>query len=368
MYTNIINIPESILFLTSARLAVREAVNVSESLDEETKEFVAYYVMNEATDYEIMSMVINEEVAEKKYSLEDEIQLFDKFRESVVENYHELSEFMEKEDIFSMIYEIGPVSVEGISTAAPILEHLYDSGILLEKKARRSMKDVAFDTQFKARAAKKKGAHKAKGLAKDVAGVAADVGAGVAAGSGKVAQKAKDIAFDTRFKARGAKKKLAHKAKGAAATIKGGAKKAGGTVSGAAGKAASKAKGAAFDVQFKARGLKKSIPHKLKGAGITGAKAAKGLGAVALATAAIYAGVKAYQRFLSQAARACSGFSGSAKTQCMQKYKANGLRAQITATSAGMNKCSQAKNPEKCRAAIQNRVTKLKAKLAKMSV
>ena len=138
--------------------------------------------------------------------------------------------------------------------------------------------------------------------------------------------------------------------------------------------ATQKAKNIAFDTRVKARGLKKSIPHKAKGMMTTGkekVQAAMGTkagkaGAVALAAAAIYAGVKVYQRFMSQAAKSCSGQSGSAKSACMAKYKANAIKGQIAATQRGVSACAKAKDPVKCKASIQGRVQKLQNKLSKV--
>ena len=67
---------------------------------------------------------------------------------------------------------------------------------------------------------------------------------------------------------------------------------------------------------------------------------------------------------MSQAAKACGGKSGAEKTICMKKYKGNALRSQIAATQKGMAQCAKSKNPEKCKASINNRVAKLKQKLA----
>lgn len=335
MYTNIVNIPDSILFLTSCRLAIKESVLLNEDLEKYTKLGLVDFVMNEATDYQIMNIVVNDEFVEEKYNLEGEIDLFNQYKEMVVENIQDFA-FMESEDLKSLLYEVGPISSEGLSTAAPILEFLYESGILAEKEP--TMVDVA-----------KKW--------KD-----------------KVGQKAADAKFDAQFKARALKKKVPHKLKGAYKTAKDKAAAAKGKAGEMVGKAKDKAAAAKFDAQFKARGLKKSIPHRLKGMKATGVektKAALGTkagkaGAVALGAAAIYAGVKAYQRFMSQAARACGGQSGGAKTACMQKYKANALKGQIAATQRGASSCGQAKDPAKCKAAIDARVQKLKGKLAKV--
>jgi uncharacterized protein YjbJ (UPF0337 family) len=347
MYTNIVNIPDSILFLTSCRLAIKESVLANEDLEHYTALGLADYVMNEATDYQIMSIVVDDEYVEEKYNFESELALFDRYKEMVVENIHDFA-FLESHDLKSLLYEVGPVSQEGISSATPILEFLYESGMLQEKGKWSAAKQKVADA---AAAAK---------------------------------QKASDAAFDAQFKGRALKKSVPHRAKGMAKTgkeaigkvvdtVKGKVKAVPGQVKDAAGKVKDAASNAAFDAQFKARALKKSIPHKAKGM-YKGGKEAVGkalatkagkVGAVALAAAAIYGGVKAYQRFMSQAARACGGMSGATKTDCMKKYKVNALKGQINATQQGMASCAKAKDPAKCKASIQARVQKLQAKAAK---
>lgn len=362
MYTNIVNIPDSILFLTSCRLAIKESVNVDEEMDKYTRMALTDFVMNEATDYQIMSIVVEDEYVEEKYDIVGEAYLFDQYKEMVVDNIDDFSSIMETEDLKSLLYEIGPISQEGLSTAAPILEFLHESGVLLEKG---KMSD--FLTKAKDQAGK------AAGKAKDVAGKAGDKAGNIAGKAGDLAGKAKDkagnVAFDARFKARGMKKRLDAKGNVIKGKMKGGVDKMKGGIE--AGK--QKASDAAFDARVKARGLKKRISAKatsMKNLGTQDVKTAMGTktgkaGAIALAAAAIYGGVKAYQRFFSQAARACGGKSGGEKTACMQKAKANAVRGQISATQRGVSTCGQAKDPAKCKASIQARVQKLQGKLAK---
>jgi len=353
MYTtNIVNIPDSILFLTSCRLAIKESLAVNEDMEKYTKMALVDYVMNEATDYQIMSIVVEDEYVDEKYNMFGEVELFDRYKEMVVENIDQFSSIMESEDLKSLLYEIGPVSQEGLSTASPILEFLYESGVLSEKG---KMSDWA----AKAKELASKG--------KDVAGKTASKGKDVA---GKAKEKAGNLAFDTRFKARGMKKRLDAKGNVVKGAMKSGVSKVKGGIE--AGK--QKASDAAFDARFKARGLKKRIGAKatsmknlstqdVKGALSTNTGKA---GAIALAAAAIYAGVKVYQRFMSSAARACSSKSGGEKTACMQKAKAGAIRGQISATQRGVSQCGQAKDPAKCKASIQSRVQKLQGKLSKV--
>jgi len=89
----------------------------------------------------------------------------------------------------------------------------------------------------------------------------------------------------------------------------------------------------------------------------------KGLAAAA-AVALVVAGAYAiYKRYFSKAAKACKGKSGSERSVCIKKFKIDAIKAQISALNSGMGKCAKTKNPSKCKAAIQNKVAKLKAKL-----
>jgi hypothetical protein len=183
----------------------------------------------------------------------------------------------------------------------------------------------------------------------------------------------KDVAFDTQKRARGLKKSVPHKFRGAAKT-------AGEKLGKLSSKAGEKMGAAKFDVQAKARGLKKSLPHQARGAARKTADAAKQVGkgakalatspggkavaAVAVAAAAAAAGIKAYQRFFSQAAKACKGAAD--RSACLSKYRKTAQQAKINALQKGMAQCSSAKNPDKCKGRIQAKVQKAKAQMAKL--
>ena len=82
---------------------------------------------------------------------------------------------------------------------------------------------------------------------------------------------------------------------------------------------------------------------------------------------AIYAGAKVYKRFFSQAAKACGGMKGAAKTQCMGKYKKQAIMKQAAAIQSASGSCAKSKSPEKCKAGIAKKVQSLKAKAASIS-
>lgn len=90
---------------------------------------------------------------------------------------------------------------------------------------------------------------------------------------------------------------------------------------------------------------------------------AHGAGAAAIVAAVAAAGIAAYKRFYSKAAKACAGMPTREKTQCMQKHKANAIKAKISALESGKSKCDQAKNPEGCKNKIHFKLKAEKAKL-----
>ena len=368
MYTNIVNIPDSILFLTSCRLAIKESVLVSEDINAEDKYGLVDFVMNEASDYQIMNIIVNDEFVEEKYNADLEVDLFDQYKAMVVDNISEFSAVLESEDLKSVLYEIGPISQEGLSSAAPILDFLHETGVLAERRKKTGVVKGIKSGMRGAKSLKKGGAY-ASTYGDDAATYKAGQAVGRQMKKGKEAAGKAGAAV---AKKAGSAKDAAMKGAGAVADTAKSAKDA----------AAARIK-AAKD-QAKIGFKKQQMGYKKVGAaqqaGAMAAKAkqamstksgdlskAKVAGAAALGAAAIYGGVQAYKRFMSQAARACSGKSGGEKDACMKQYRSKGIQSQIAATQRGMGACAKAKNPEKCKAAIQARVAKLKSKMARVN-
>jgi hypothetical protein len=82
-----------------------------------------------------------------------------------------------------------------------------------------------------------------------------------------------------------------------------------------------------------------------------------------IAAAVIAAGVLAYKKYLSKAARTCQGRTD--KEKCMAKYKQDAIKAQMKILSSNKSKCSKTKNPAKCAAKIDQKISSLKVKLSK---
>jgi len=80
------------------------------------------------------------------------------------------------------------------------------------------------------------------------------------------------------------------------------------------------------------------------------------------AAAALTAGVVAYKRFFSKGARACK--NAPDRSQCMKDLKKKAMGARIQAMNAGKAKCATTKNPEQCKAKIDQKIAAINTKIA----
>jgi len=384
------NAADSILFLRAARNAVCETITVSETADRDFVPEMINFVQNEATDYQVMSLMMDNELPEEKHNIVAEGVLFERYRDGILEDYASYQESYGNQVANSLLFEIGPVSPYGIDTATPVLNHLYESGlahILIEKGKKDAIKKLAGDAGALAATGSKKvrdaagnlvskskvqggnlkrafGAAKSNPVGSKMSaqsmggklGVA--MGKGVAAGkaaakgAGKAAVGAKDLAVKG---ARGAGGAVAKGARGVAGGATNVVKSVGKGYSGLANTGKTGAGVTGKIGRTIGKGAKAAVTGAKGAAKFAGSTAGKALGAAAVAAAAIYAGYKVYKTYLSKAARACAGSKGGEKAACMQKYKNTAIKAQMSAVRAGAGKCNQAKDPAKCKAAIANK-------------
>ncbi len=86
------------------------------------------------------------------------------------------------------------------------------------------------------------------------------------------------------------------------------------------------------------------------------------IGGLAAATLLGYGAYKIYKNYFSAAAKKCAGSSD--KNTCMKQARFAGVKAQIGDLTKGASGCSKSKDPAKCKAVIQNKIAKLRNKLA----
>ncbi len=117
---------ESLFFLKLARTDVVESVEIS---DIEEKTELINYIQNEASDYEIMHLLTLGEMPENKFDNDNEQMVWEIFKRVLVQEFHTFDEEIQ-ESINDIIFEMGPVSGMGYSSAAPILELAKENGTL----------------------------------------------------------------------------------------------------------------------------------------------------------------------------------------------------------------------------------------------
>ena len=294
------SIGESVLFLLAARNTLADMVSES---GHENSETMVDFLVNEASDYEIMSLLVDGVLPDEKYDNGHEAYLFSSLKESALMNAAVVSE------------AVGDGAFNDFMTKVDrVYPQLSTQGTMLEFFASQN-RDVALAVIFEAGETATAGILKAKGhetlmqKAQLAPGRIADTAGEVV---GKVSQAGGDALNWIQQQA------------------------------GSAAEAGQKA-GAKFS----------KFATEPGGAG-------QAIGGAALAALLAYASVKTYKRFFSKAAKACGGQSGAAKSQCMAQYKSKAKAAQAQDLSRGASACAKTKNPSACKAAVQKKIASLK--------
>lgn len=87
------------------------------------------------------------------------------------------------------------------------------------------------------------------------------------------------------------------------------------------------------------------------------------MGTLAATALVIYFGYKMYQRFFSDAGKACNNYSGELKTKCMKKYRSDAIKKQIQTIEEGMVLCERTNDINRCQEMLHEKIRKLKAQL-----
>lgn len=344
------NVAESILFLLSAREALSYMVEES-SVDH--KEELKNFLMNEASDYEIMHMLMHEEMPNEKYDFANEVRLFSDLKEQVLMNFNTIGKYL-GEGAVTFINKVDTVYPE-FSSAAPILEFQLETQdhVLNEVFDKEGVGIQKLVDYFTSGEAAKNVSIAAKGLLKSIGKPAADA---LAAGNKKLAMlKLTNKGVDTAT----ANKMFSIVGKKVAHTKDAVARAASGADADALKHSVNKA-GILATIKAKAIAAAPALQKAVT------SQAGMAVGGAALAALALYASVKVYKRFMSKAAKSCAGQSGSAKTMCMKKYQHGAIAAQVKDLGSAMNACAKSKTPEKCKVPIQKKISKLQVKMQKM--
>ena len=367
------NVSDSILFLLSARAAL---TNVVESRAPENQFELVDFINNEASDYEIMHLMLRGTLPKEKESVVGEMMLFSEFKEQMLMNSNTVIE-MVGEDIFSNVLNEVDCLYGEASTKLPVLESICEDNYEVKlaytlheqyvhegavETLRRGIEDLTLkvkdtaDPSLKGKLMRRLALQKDRlaRLLKQKGGEASD-----AAGDAAAAAKKKGAALAKAGKAKYAELAPKVKAKGSAYASKAASylKQTGKNVAGQAQDLAQKGTAAAKKMAPKAKAAVSNFAQTPAG---------QAVGAAAAATLAIYAGSKVYKRMFSKAARACGDKKGAEKTLCMRQYRKQALQKQIATVKSFSSKCAKSKDPQACKAAINKRVAGLQNKMSKL--
>jgi len=437
------NFDDSLLFLMAARDAISCAI--SESSVERKKE-LKNFIYNEATDYQIMSLLVTGDLPDEKYNAIGEMALFSSLKETLMYNFESLTNVVDPNTINEILQEVG--SIFPYQSSKPLMEYAMmlremdptagpagtgagATGQALKKMGKTAAKywkkkgAAAGDEISKGAKAMGKGfsdagkdigntiknsevgkgaAAMGKGFAdagKEVGKTvknsefgkgAAVMGRGIKGAGNEVSAKIKSMTGGPKATPGGytpkdiSALKHADKLKGGGytgkdvAALKGAAVKAQDAKS--LGRAAAsnqqagsnamdvaKMKQAAASNQQASPGFLDTIKQKASSAAsqvkaFAKTPAGQAIGAAAVAAVLIYGSYKLYKNFLSKSARACAG-AGAGKAACMAQQKVKAFKMQIADLKMGSKACAKASNPQKCQAAIANKISKLQAKASK---
>jgi len=335
------NIGDSVLFLMAARASLS---NIIEEGNTENAVELMSFIHNEASDYQVMNLLLLGKLPEEKYDPVAETMLFSAFKESMLMNKGFVTEMVGEEIFDNVLNEVDSLYME-LSTQAPVLEFAAQTDIDLAVATMISERPAG-PGMLPSSYAQKIDPTVIQNLKRKISAASGETKRQLQAKLSGLMQKAKASwgkATASTNKARSFNRGDLAKQKGMAAKVKAAGKYYGGKAA-AAGKQA-----AAATSKFAT------------------SKAGMATGGAAAAALAIYAGYKIYKRFFSMAAKACSSKSGSEKTACMNKYKKQALMKQASAIQSAASQCSNSKDPAKCKAAVAKKVASVKAKAAKIS-
>jgi len=115
---------ESIIFLGCCRVALRDVIDLTEDMEIEARTHLKNFIMNEASDYQIITMVVEGNIPEKKYDDVAESDQFGAFRKIVHTNADLFAEAIGKQETMDLFYEVGPISSCGLTSSVSTLEFL----------------------------------------------------------------------------------------------------------------------------------------------------------------------------------------------------------------------------------------------------
>lgn len=376
------NISESLQFLVFCREALAQIIDAS-SMSNTNKDHTKNFLFNEASDYQIMSLVVRGELPKVKFNVVDEITLFEELKGQMLLSADLLSEIMSVDDMCQFICEVDTVYPVGASSAKPILEFLNENSsmaVLTEEPLTPTDIVRWTRTLSKGVADKIDNAPEAARRALQTAAQNFDNKRDAIVAAGKEMAKRGKIGWakfaqDTdpalnRMRAQKGNLGAGIKDLGASqkSSIQQSIKRAGEEYQNRpmSQKATDSVTAFINRMKFKYPSATQAVQDIMtKAQEFSKTGEAKAIAAAALVALISYASYKVYKAKLSKAARACKGQKGDAKNACMNNYRKQALMAQIQDMKKASSGCIKTKDPNKCKDAIQRKIQKLTARATK---
>jgi len=139
------NVLDSALFYNIAREVIKESIELKDII---VNKKLQDYIINEASNYEVLSLLLTNKFPEKvNDSIVEETLLFSELKEKIIENFEEVSEMVGSDNVKDFIFEVTSLPPDFMLEAYSMLdERGYDTA----KKNVKKIKDtVGYDTAKK---------------------------------------------------------------------------------------------------------------------------------------------------------------------------------------------------------------------------
>jgi hypothetical protein len=90
------------------------------------------------------------------------------------------------------------------------------------------------------------------------------------------------------------------------------------------------------------------------------------IGSAILVSIISFASYKTFKHIFMKAKVACEGFQGEEKDQCIMRYKIDALQAKVNDLKSGLPYCIDSEDPAKCSAKINSKINKTMEKIKKI--
>lgn len=321
------NYDSSTLFLLAARSTLAEMVQMSGS---KAKTDLVEYIYNDASDFEIMGLLMTGKLPPVKHSVLGEKLLFSNLKEQVMKNFGSLTQVIGENILNSFIHEVDSVFPK-LSTQKPVLE--FFAAVREQRGYEPAEEDLGKERKHAPAGDSELAGERERKAAQ--AGASQETGAETA----RAAKAAGEAEAASVAHPRGEEGPRYAEPPGSGPGIM------------------HHIRSLVDDAAQGGRDVARQVVSYVQ----ANPMASGGVAAAALAALIAYAGYQVYKKFFSKAAKACANQSGAAKEQCLAGFRKKAKVAQAQTLMKASSACARSKDPRKCKGAIMAKVQKIRS-------